>query len=788
MRTLVTLGLFLGILNHLKGQDIPKSDSLNTQNSDSVKTQISTAIPDSTLEQPVSETEALKPVTNKAESEGFTGRFLRAFKKANRLYDEKAFGDAIEYYTRARKQIESEPELLSKLGDCYRFTKNNKGQLDCYGTLCQNGNAQPIQELYYAHALMESGSTEQARDFFSKYQNDERGKRMLKAIEKAESYKRNESEYQVSSSKFNSVQNDIGAVKYRDEVVFVSNRNPSPWVNRQSSWNSGGYFNIYKTNASGQQKPVKWGGAMSSKYHDGPISFNSNYSMAYITRNGNYNEDAVDKKIYKLKIIEASLTGDGKETELGFNKPDYDFCHPSISANDSVLYFASNMPGGFGGMDIYKVKRDEFGFWGQPENMGEKINTPGNEIFPFAAKSGALYFSSDGQDGLGGLDIYIAKLKEDRITSVYNVGTPINTKDDDFAFYLDETGKSGYLSSNRKHGGMDDDIFEVKITGDPRYGKPATLIMVDKKDNHKLDSVEVVINGETLYSDTAGKVSVILEEEPDYGLLLSRSLYLPEQDSIHPKTISDEQFVKTYTLELDPKLAINGRVIDSKTGQSLDDVRIRITDILTNAEVQTHYTKSDGAYYQTFKGKRLNQKLVYFLRIDKPGYLQHTQILDTIPVNPGDMALETKLIKVELGMDLGKMANLNPIYFDQGKSKIRPDAAIELDKIVSILKDMPQITIELRAHTDCRAAAASNLSLSQSRASASMNYIIKKGIDKRRLKAKGFGETKLLNACACEGKTKDTCPESEHAKNRRTEFIVTKIKPAIITPAPGKKP
>jgi len=154
MRTLVTLGLFLGILNHLKGQDIPKSDSLNTQNSDSVKTQISTAIPDSTLEQPVSETEALKPVTNKAESEGFTGRFLRAFKKANRLYDEKAFGDAIEYYTRARKQIESEPELLSKLGDCYRFTKNNKGQLDCYGTLCQNGNAQPIQELYYAHALM----------------------------------------------------------------------------------------------------------------------------------------------------------------------------------------------------------------------------------------------------------------------------------------------------------------------------------------------------------------------------------------------------------------------------------------------------------------------------------------------------------------------------------------------------------------------------------------------------------------------------------------------------------
>ena len=471
---------------------------------------------------------------------------------------------------------------------------------------------------------------------------------------------------------------------------------------------------------------------------------------------------------------------------VGFNKADYDFCHPSISANDSVLYFASNMPGGFGGMDIYKVKRDEFGFWGQPENLGEKINTAGNEIFPFAARTGFLYFSSDGLDGLGGLDVYMAKLKNEQITSVYNMGIPVNSKNDDFAYYIDETGKTGFLSSNRKKGGMDDDVFDVKVTGDPRYGKPATFTLLDKKDNRRLDSVEVVINGETLYSDTSGKVSVVLEEEPDYGLNLSKTDYLPEQDSLHPKTISTETFEKTYLLEPDPKLALKGRVIDSKSGISLDDVRIRITDILTNSEVQTHYTQNDGIYYQPFKGKRLNQKLVYFLRIDKPGYLQHTEILDTVPVNPGDMNLTVKLIKVELGMDLGKMANLNPIYFDQGKSKIRPDASLELDKIVAILKDMPQITIELRAHTDCKSSAASNMTLSQARASASMNYIIKKGIDKRRIKAKGFGESRLLNACACEGKIKDNCPESEHAKNRRTEFIVTKIKPAMVLPS--KKP
>ena len=127
-------------------------------------------------------------------------------------------------------------------------------------------------------------------------------------------------------------------------------------------------------------------------------------------------------------------------------------------------------------------------------------------------------------------------------------------------------------------------------------------------------------------------------------------------------------------------------------------------------------------------------------------------------------------------MDVAKMIDMKPIYFDMGKSKIRPDAAVELDKIVTVLKEYSNIYIELGSHTDCRSAAAFNLQLSAARSKASAEYIIKKGINRSRITTKGYGESKLLINCGCEGKVKSNCSEEDHAKNRRTEFLITKLK------------
>ena len=127
-------------------------------------------------------------------------------------------------------------------------------------------------------------------------------------------------------------------------------------------------------------------------------------------------------------------------------------------------------------------------------------------------------------------------------------------------------------------------------------------------------------------------------------------------------------------------------------------------------------------------------------------------------------------------MDVAKMIDMKPIYFDMGKAKIRPDAAVELDKIVAVLKEYSNIYIELGSHTDCRSAASFNLQLSAARSRASADYIIKKGISRSRITTKGYGESKLLINCGCEGKVKSNCSEEDHAKNRRTEFLITKLK------------
>jgi outer membrane protein OmpA-like peptidoglycan-associated protein len=192
-----------------------------------------------------------------------------------------------------------------------------------------------------------------------------------------------------------------------------------------------------------------------------------------------------------------------------------------------------------------------------------------------------------------------------------------------------------------------------------------------------------------------------------------------------------------------------------------------------------NYTSTSSAFRKPLRGKKIGDKISYEFSMEKEGYLPKRSVFIYDVTKPGDInvneSVDLSLGKVEVGMDIGKMIDLKPIYFDLGKSTIRKDAAVELDKIVAIMKEYPNMSIELGSHTDCRSGAASNMKLSGARAKSSAAYIVKKGIDKTRIVGKGYGETKLLNGCACEGKVKSTCSEEEHAKNRRTEFIITKL-------------
>lgn len=707
-----------------------------------------------------------------------------AIKKANKFYSQQAYSEAIPYYEKVYRSDSSDKFVLSNLGDCYRLTNNTAGQIKCYGALVKYGKAEPIHKLYYGQALLESGNNSDAKIYFEQYTADARGKELASSYEKIKQYAKNIDAYKVDLASFNSPQNDFCAVNFSNTVVFASSRNKTKWINTKHAWTNDSYLNLYTTEKIDgvDTEPSVFMSDLDSKYNDGPVCFSKDFNTVYFTRN-NYSKKAMSKEgTFKLKIFEASMNQNGfeKVTELPFNKNDFNFAHPSLSADGKTLYFASDMDGGKGGMDIYLSTKGADGIWGAPENLGDKVNTAGNELFPFIADNGLLYFSSNGHDGLGGLDIYETKIKDNKASRIYNMGEPVNSKDDDFGIFLGEDNKTGYLSSNRKSGGMDDDIYNFQILREVKRGKEVVIVTKDKDSQEILANIAIKINNDTITTNEKGEYPTTVEEDLNYTLVVEKNDYYKLEDSVSTKSSTEDSFTKTLLLEKDPKLALLALVTDAKTNTPLDGVKMTLKELPSNAAFDTYTTSTSGDYKKSLTGKKIGDKISYSIVLEKDKYLTKTLTFIYDIKKPGDInineSLDLKLGKVEVGMDLAKMIDIKPIYFDLGKYTIRKDAAAELDKVVAVMKEYPNMYIQLGSHTDCRGKAKANILLSDKRAKASASYIAKKGIQKTRIMGKGFGESKLLNNCACEGKVLPTCPEDEHSKNRRTEFIITKLK------------
>jgi outer membrane protein OmpA-like peptidoglycan-associated protein len=381
---------------------------------------------------------------------------------------------------------------------------------------------------------------------------------------------------------------------------------------------------------------------------------------------------------------------------------------PSFSADERTLYFSSNRRGGKGGVDLYRVPIDNSGRFGRPINLGSTINTPGDELFPYVSANGKLYFSSDGHPSIGGLDLFVASRNENEII-VEHLGVPINSIGDDFAISFSDSTQ-GYISSNRPGGKGDDDIYFFKSTG-----------------------------SEDRWWTTAPP---------------------PVIDTLNKKIVN--YFVQVKVV--DP----SGNPIDSvkinvrKNGQTLSNEKtnkkgfIELIDLAENDELVFKCDKEDFITVRSsfsMEGKSIPESLL------------KKEITDTT------FQVIITMDRPEIGKEISKLYEINSIYYDLNKADIRTDAAEELDKIVQFLTDNTQMNLELGAHTDARASTGYNLKLSQRRAESAVNYIIRRGIAKDRIKPKGYGESQLINECS-DGVE---CPEEMHQQNRRTEFKIIKI-------------
>jgi outer membrane protein OmpA-like peptidoglycan-associated protein len=465
--------------------------------------------------------------------------------------------------------------------------------------------------------------------------------------------------------------------------------------------------------------------------------------------------------------------------EFTYNSADYACGHPTLSPDGKTLYFTSDMPGGFGGADLYSCQINAKGEFEKPVNLGANVNTSGQEMFPWIGADELLYFSSNGRPGLGGLDLFAAP--RDGKTAAKNLGLSINSINDDFAVTFIADGKSGFIASNKKG---TDDIYAIKKLQDIRFNALIKGTVIDQNNQTILPFANVTVkdqNGNIVAETKAdANGNYQFEVAPGANYTVSAKLDKYEGATSQLKVPNEATTIQqNLGLAKQDNYAIRLLVTDAATKSAISGVAVVINDIKKASTLINESTAASGDVKKSLKGYQIGDEINLKIELTAPGYLRKTVEykgkIDQAGVIQLHEKLNIELQPVALGADLAKMLSIKPIYFDLGKFNIRKDAAIELDKIVKVMNENPTMVVELGSHTDCRSSVQFNQTLSSNRAKASAEYIQKRISNPSRISGKGYGESRLLNDCGCEGAVKSTCTEEQHQLNRRTEFIIIKM-------------
>ena len=622
----------------------------------------------------------------------------------------------------------------------------------------------------------------------------------------------------VNARSINSEQLDFSPAFYQNGIVYVTSRQKQGAVDNKIQET---FFELYYAEIDGAGnplKPQKFSPLVNSRAHEGPVTFSRRQDRMYFTRN-NLDDGirkADNKGVTRLKIYEATRGRYDWENvrELPFNSDTYSTMHPTLAPDGKRLFFSSDMPGGYGGYDLYMVERTTEG-WSEPVNLGQGVNTDKNEVFPFVHESETLFFSSNGHPGAGGLDIFRIDISGNQWGKVVNLRTPFNSASDDLGFILDKEGKRAYLTSDRAGGRGKDDIYFVNapfgLDGVQEEKRLVSRVVAfDKQSNDRLDGATVhvftkgengLIEGNDYYevdlqpgqgsgeeltfklkrrasgdfgepngtTNVNGEAILNLPTGRNYLILVQREGY--ELGEMLYSTVGEtkKQTIRVPLVAADPCTPVTG-VLRAGT-QRLRDVQV-LVEALSGGERFTTTTNEEGQFAFCLPADRR-----YRLTGKATGHATIQQPFSTATV-PEFMDLDAKLESpTEIAplpgatgpLAEGSVILLENIYYDFNKSAIRTGDTRELDALVRLMQQYPDMKIELGAHTDSRGKADYNLKLSQERADNAKQYLTGRGIRADRITARGFGETRLRNDCG------DNCSERDHAYNRRTEVRVLKV-------------
>ena len=472
---------------------------------------------------------------------GTGGLHAHNFSSADRKFNNLKYTEAIPIYQKGLQKDSTNKNAWMRLGDCYRLTNQPDLAENCYSKVVRDPQTPAKYKLYYAQALLTNGNDDKAKEWFSDYSaanpSDAVGKDFVEFIDSKYKFVQDSNRFVINKININSENAEFGAVTYDKGIVFASSRLKSdPKKNKIDPWTGKPFISMYYSigNEDKFSEPELFTPLMQINSNNGPVTFNPNGTELFFSGN-NSNEAVItdeNLKTEKLSIycikIDPDKYRDGKFSDpkpFEYNSNDYSMAHPFLNADGSKLYFSSDMPGTKGGMDIWVCERSG-DHWSTPENLGSKINTTGNEVYPTVGNDGTVYFSSNGLPGIGGLDIFYTFFTGDEYVEPKNIGAPINSSDDDFSLCFDINTSSGYLSSNRLHQNSNDDILSIKSNLIPLMG-----IIVDKLTNEPCNGCTVNINKDgdnvgILKTDNNGKFRVSMIPEKTYSIISTNQDYV----------------------------------------------------------------------------------------------------------------------------------------------------------------------------------------------------------------------------------------------------------------------
>jgi outer membrane protein OmpA-like peptidoglycan-associated protein/tetratricopeptide (TPR) repeat protein len=396
---------------------------------------------------------------------------------ADKQYERHAYLDAIAIYEKVAEKGYKEEKMFQRLGNAYYFNAELVKAEKWYGELfAMNQNQEPEYYYRYSQVLKSSGDYKKADEMLEQFNiksgNDKRAQLFERKRSYLEEIMSNSGRFNIADAGINSEYSDFGSAFFQNKLIFATSREVIGATKKIFKQTNQYFLNLFESEVMSNGslgEPKAFASKINSMFHESTPVFTSDGKTMYFTRNNYlYGKKGTDsKKITLLKLYKSNFENDKWEdaTELPFNSDQYSTAHSALSSDNKTLYFASDMPGTFGQSDLFKVTINSDGSFGTPENLGPTINTEGRETFPFVSDDNELFFASDGQPGLGGLDVYVSKIgKDNSFNEVQNVGAPINSTQDDFAFIIDGKSRNGFFSSNREGGLGFDDIYKLTET------------------------------------------------------------------------------------------------------------------------------------------------------------------------------------------------------------------------------------------------------------------------------------------------------------------------------------